>query len=157
MFCPGSSCRPYRLNRSAACALFIFVVVIMAGCEKPSGDIANVCTFEQGPCTARSGELDISLMITPASVPSMKDLRMVVELSGPEVEYIASVHLVLEMPGMYMGELVVVLEHVGDDRYEGAGVIPSCPSGKSRWSALVSVVPEEGQVRSAEFLFEVAR
>ncbi len=155
MFCPGSSCRPDRL---VACALFIFLVVIMTGCEQPSVDMASVCSFEKGPCAARLGDSGISLMITPAPVPSMKDLRFVVELSGPEVEYIASVHLGLEMPGMYMGENIIILQHTDWGRYEGRGVIPACPSGKRLWSALVSVVPEgEGPVRSAEFLFEVAR
>ncbi|MCK4910845.1 MAG: hypothetical protein KAR83_04355 [Thermodesulfovibrionales bacterium] len=140
-----------------ACALFIFFVVIITGCEKASVDTANVCSFLKGPCTARSGELDVSLMITPAPVPSMKDLRFVVELSGPDTASTATVRLGLEMPGMYMGENIITLEDAGGGRYEGSGIIPTCPSGKRLWSALVSVVPEEGRIRSAEFLFEVAR
>ena len=141
-----------------ACALFIFFVVIITGCEKASVDTATVCTFLKGPCTARSGELDISLMITPAPVPTMTDVRFVVELSGPGVEHIASVHLGLEMPGMYMGENIIILQHTGWGRYEGSGVIPAWPSGKRQWSALVSVVPEgEGLIGSAEFLFEASR
>lgn len=166
MFCPDKPNRPNRPNRpvmpampamKVACFLFIFFVITMAGCERSDMETATACSFEKGPCVASPEEGGISLMITPSHVPVMKDLRFVVELSGPEAEDVASVRLGLEMPGMYMGENIVILQHTGWGRYEGSGVIPDCPSGKRLWSALVSVVHEEGQVKSAEFLFEASK
>ena len=57
------------------------------------------------------------------------------------------------MPEMYMGFNQFVLNRKDSGFYEGTGMIPTCPQGKSLWKAKV-IIKEE---TVAEFLFNVQK
>jgi uncharacterized GH25 family protein len=66
----------------------------------------------------------------------------------------AEVIVDLTMPGMYMGKNQVFLKSTKDNKYEGAGVIPFCPSGSKRWMAEVKATLDDN-VYSAAYTFDV--
>jgi hypothetical protein len=58
------------------------------------------------------------------------------------------------MPGMFMGKNRPALKQVSDGRFEGKGVITTCPSGKKTWQAEVIVARGE-KTAVIDFVFKV--
>jgi hypothetical protein len=107
------------------------------------------CDAHKGPCSQSSGDLTVSLEITPRPVKAMQVLVFKVSITGaPPAE---PPHIELGMPAMKMGPNQVALKPLGPGIYEGAGVIVRCPSGKRTWFANV-IVPGSGEVK---FTFDV--
>ena len=107
------------------------------------------CDAHKGACSQSSGELTISLEITPRPVKAMQDLIFKVSIQGATPAQ--PPHIDLGMPAMKMGPNRVVLKPTGNGTYEGKGVIVRCKSGKRTWFANV-VVPGAGEVK---FIFDV--
>jgi hypothetical protein len=136
------------------CFIFILIgIVVGGGWIVPSpavaGDAAINCDAHNGVCTQSSGNLTVSLEISPRPVKAMQDLIFKVSLKGAVPA--KPLHIDLGMPAMKMGPNQVVLEPTGTGTYEGSGVIVRCPSGKRTWFANV-VVPGSGEVK---FIFDV--
>ena len=110
------------------------------------------CDLHAGPCTqSLASGVAVMLEALPKPIKAMQDLSFKVTLTGnlptaPKAPYID-----LGMPGMQMGPNRVQLKSVGNDRYEGRGVIVKCPSGRRIWRASV-ILPEVGRT---DFIFDV--
>ena len=136
------------------CIFFILIGILVGGawltpCPAIAGDAAINCDAHNGICTRSSGDLTVSLEISPRPVKAMQDLVFKVKINGatpPRVPYID-----LGMPAMKMGPNQVVLMSTGPGTYEGTGVFVRCKSGKRTWFANV-VVPDAGEVK---FIFDV--
>jgi len=107
------------------------------------------CDVHHGKCFQSSGDLTVSLEITPRPVKAMQDLVFNVSIAGASPT--KPPHIDLGMPAMKMGPNQVALKPIGPGTYEGTGVIVRCPSGKRTWFANV-IVPESGEVK---FIFDV--
>ena len=107
------------------------------------------CDAHKGVCSQSSGDLTVSLEITPRPVKAMQDLVFKVSIEGASPA--KHPHIDLGMPAMKMGPNQVSLKPTGPGTYEGTGVIVRCPSGKRTWFANV-IVPESGEVK---FIFNV--
>jgi hypothetical protein len=109
----------------------------------------NKCNIHETACVKNLPDCVVSLDITPKPVKAMTDLNFIVILTGERPS--AQPYIDLGMPGMNMGPNQVKLISVGDNVYQGKGVIVRCPSGRKTWQAFVTI-PDIG---IAEFTFDV--
>ena len=107
------------------------------------------CDAHKGVCSQSSGDLTVSLEISPRPVKAMQDLVFKVSITGASPAEPPRIDL--GMPAMKMGPNQVALKPIGSGIYEGSGVIVRCPSGKRTWFANV-IVPGSGEVK---FIFDV--
>ena len=114
-----------------------------------AADTMTNCDAHKGVCSQSSGDLTVSLEISPRPVKAMQDLVFKVSITGASPA--EPPHIDLGMPAMKMGPNRVVLKPTGPGTYEGSGVIVRCPSGKRTWFANV-IVPGSGEVK---FIFDV--
>lgn len=114
-----------------------------------AGDAKINCDAHKGACSQSSGDLVVSLEITPRPVKAMQDLVFKVSIEGAPTA--KQPHIDLGMPAMKMGPNQVKLKSTGPGTYEGTGVIVRCKSGKRTWFANV-IVPDAGEVK---FVFDV--
>ena len=135
-------------------ALFYFF--LLAAClfskeiaaeETPS--TLTTCDIQLGPCTKVKETLTVTLEIFPKPVKAMKELTFRLTLTGRELS--DNPHIDLSMPGMDMGPNRVLMARVGNNTYEGQGVIVKCPSGRRTWKAKVTL-PDAGVM---DFVFDV--
>ncbi len=114
------------------------------------------CVINSGAC-AKVTEQNMQAVfdINPKPVKPMNELLFSVTLNKGESPVTdAAVSLDLTMPDMFMGVNKPVLAHKGDGRYEGKGVIPTCPHGGKVWKADVEIV-RHGKNVSVSYVFEV--
>ena len=114
-----------------------------------SADTTINCDAHKGVCSQSSGDLTVSLEITPRPVKAMQDLVFKVSITGASPA--EPPHIDLGMPAMKMGPNRVALKSTGPGTYEGTGVIVRCKSGRRTWFANV-IVPAAGEVK---FIFDV--
>jgi len=115
------------------------------------------CNFNKGPCTKRleKSDLIITLDINPKPLTAMSELQFSVMINQDIVPVSnATVTVDLTMPGMYMGKNQVLLKPSKDNKYEGSGIIPMCPSGAKAWMAEVKVKINDIE-HSANYVFEL--
>ena len=131
------------MNRSLAVAIGgIWAVLLILGCSRQHGATGADCRIDKDPCvkTIMPGSITAVFDIRPKPVKMMSSLSFHLSLAkgdGPVTD--ADVNLYLTMPGMYMGEHKVIMNHQGKGHYEGSSVIPRCPSGKKVWKAEVVI------------------
>ncbi len=116
--------------------------------------VAVDCEIDAGPCVGTDGDLRVDFSAAPRPVRTMAELtfRVEAELGGRPISDDA-VGVDLSMPGMVMGLNRIILDPVGDGRYEGSGVIVRCPSGGRNWRATVF----SPSIPHMDFDFEVDR
>lgn len=124
-------------------------VILVAPNPALAADTLINCDAHKGVCSQSSGDLTVSLEITPRPVTAMQDLVFKVSIEGATPAQ--PPHIDLGMPAMKMGPNKVALKSTGNGNYEGHGVIVRCKSGKRTWFANV-IVPEAGEVK---FVFDV--
>ncbi len=137
--------------------VFLFLILtgllVFGGQLAPGPALASEstvnCDAHKGVCSQSSGDLTVSLEITPRPVKAMQDLVFKVSIEGASPA--KQPHIDLGMPAMKMGPNQVSLKPTGPGTYEGTGVIVRCPSGKKTWFANV-IVPGSGEVK---FIFNV--
>jgi len=108
-----------------------------------------------GPCIKSVDELTVAIDITPKPVKTMRTslFRATISRNGRPVAD-ASVTFNLSMPGMFMGQNIIMLNHLNEGIYEGNGVIIRCPSGKRIWQASVAI-NQDGRKSVVNYIFEV--
>lgn len=107
------------------------------------------CRIQQQACTQALSGSTVTLDIFPKPVKAMTDLIFRVRLPGLPPAVVPRIDL--DMPGMKMGPNRVKLKASGPDTYEGRGLIVRCPSGSTRWRALVTIPGKD----AAAFIFDV--
>ena len=139
--------------KSAGLVLIMIGILIFGGgvALNPAmaADTTINCDAHKGICSQSSGDLTVSLEISPRPVKAMQDLVFKVSITGASPA--KPPHIDLGMPAMKMGPNQVALKPLGPGIYEGTGVIVRCPSGKRIWFANV-IVPGAGEVK---FIFDV--
>ncbi len=110
------------------------------------------CEIDKGTCSAKAGNAEVILEVTPRPVRAMKELSFTIVVRRSRAALPGVLTLDLAMPGMYMGNNRVLLRRTAEGTYEGKGVIPRCPSGGRLWKAAVDI-PKEG---GAAFTFNVS-
>ena len=143
-----------RTKRISAVAMAVLFLLLTAGTAL-AADVRPDCTIDEGPCTRAVRSLTITLDLSPKPVKAMRELAfsvMVRDKSKPVTD--ASVTADLTMPDMVMGRNTVMLQNMGNGRYEGKGVIVRCPTGKKVWKATVAV-RRGGKTAKVPFLIEV--
>ena len=149
--------RPYLSTKGvlklAFSALILISILVLGGwaVTNPAmaADTMINCEAHKGVCSQSSGDLTVSLEITPQPVKAMQDLVFKVSIEGAFPA--KQPHIDLGMPAMKMGPNQVALKATEPGIYEGTGVIVRCPSGKRTWFANV-IVPGSGEVK---FIFDV--
>lgn len=126
-------------------------ILVFGGWFAPAmaADTMINCDAHKGVCSQSSGNLTVSLEITPRPVKAMQDLVFKVSIQGASPTEPPRIDL--GMPAMKMGPNQVVLKPTGSGKYEGSGVIVRCASGKRTWFANI-IVPGSGE---AKFIFDV--
>lgn len=139
----------------------IMLIMHILGCSRQHEAPGTDCLIDKGPCVKATmpGNLTAVFDIQPKPVKMMSPLSFNLSLrKGDRPMTGATVLLYLTMPGMYMGEHRIAMNHVGGGRYEGSSSIPRCPSGKRVWKAAFIVNETNdsppGAV-TAEYIFEV--
>ena len=127
----------------------LVLVSLVAPNPAMAADTMINCDAHKGVCFQSSGDLVVSLEITPRPVKAMQDLVFKVSIEGAPTA--KQPHIDLGMPAMKMGPNQVKLKSTGPGTYEGTGVIVRCKSGKRTWFANV-IVPDAGEVK---FVFDV--
>ena len=146
------------INRFPMQVFPTFLLISFILCFSPAAIHANSsyrklinCDLHDGACVQRVGDTDIILEVTPKPVRAMKDLVFSVTLSGKGESPKSLPYIDLGMPGMDMGPNQVQMKPVGENVFEGKGVIVKCPSGHRVWRATVTV-PDMGKT---EYIFDV--
>ena len=139
----------------SVCIIVLLVVLLLSfsgsgNADDKYRDLIN-CDLHQGVCTQNLPGSTVTLAITPRPVKAMQDLLFQVTFSAKLPPNAKLPYIDLGMPGMKMGPNRVQLKSVGNDTYEGRGVIVKCPSGRRTWRATVTV-PDFGQT---DFIFDV--
>ncbi len=115
------------------------------------------CKINSGVCVREIEQEGIKVIfdINPKPVSPMKELLFsatVTEKGTPVVD--ASVIVDLTMPGMFMGTNRPALVHTANGKYEGKGIIQTCPHGGKTWMAEVKIT-RHSKTASVSFIFEV--
>ena len=150
--------------RSSLLVFLIFIAGLLffvkqsegANCMKQSKMAEINCDIHAGSCfkVITKDNIIVEFNISPKPVRLMSDLVFNITLKEKDKPISdARVEIDLTMPGMFMGKNRVFLEHKGNGRYEGKGVIVRCPSGKKIWRADV-VIERNGKTASAIYVFE---
>jgi hypothetical protein len=141
----------------------VWVFLFLASCivsraitvEGTPNTLTN-CDIQLGPCTKVKDTLTVTLDIFPKPVKAMKELTFRLTFDGRELP--DNPYIDLGMPGMAMGPNRVLMKRVGNNTsrvgnntYEGQGVIVRCPSGQRTWKASV-ILPDAGAI---DFVFDV--
>ena len=136
-----------------AVSMLMVLLVTLPGQISAADKYAEMinCQLHQGACTQSLDESMVSLTVTPRPVKAMQDLQFQVRLSGKLPPGAKPPYIDLGMPGMNMGPNRVHLKPMGNNTYEGQGVIVRCRSGRRTWQATVTI-PDVGQT---EFIFDV--
>jgi hypothetical protein len=148
----------FSKNRRVVLVFFLLTSWVFSkaiAAEESPNTLTN-CDIQAGPCTRIRDDLTVTLDIFPKPVRAMKKLTFKLTLAGRDLP--DNPHIDLGMPGMVMGPNRVLMKRVGnntsrvgDNTYEGQGVIVRCPSGRRTWIAAVTL-PEAGVV---DFIFDV--
>jgi hypothetical protein len=109
------------------------------------------CDLHQGACARDLAGSTVTIAVTPRPVKAMQDLLFQVSITGSLTASAQLPYIDLGMPGMNMGPNRVQLKSVGNNTYEGQGVIVRCPSGRRTWQATITI-PGVGQT---DFIFDV--
>jgi hypothetical protein len=114
------------------------------------------CNIHTGPCSRIIAEENFMVLfdVNPRPVRSMDELHFIITIkkAGKPVTD-AQVSLDLTMPGMFMGVNRPKLKHREKGRYEGEGVIPTCPHGGKLWKAEIGI-ELKGEKASVSYVFE---
>ncbi len=141
------------VHKIALSFLILIGILVFAVAVNPppamAGDTEINCDAHKDACSQSSGDLTVTLEITPRPVKAMQDLVFKVSIRGASPA--DQPYIDLGMPAMRMGPNQVVLKPAGPGSWEGSGVIVRCPSGKRTWFANV-IVPGAGEVK---FIFDV--
>jgi hypothetical protein len=142
----------------ASLAFFAVASIILLSEEGRSKPVD--CEIDRGPCAKAFGKTGAVAIfeIVPRPVETMKNLLFRVELKGGQIPVTDGDMVVsLSMPGMYMSENRIKLTHVGEDKYEGEGVIVRCPSGRNLWRAEVIMrrPAPHSDMQETSFVFRV--
>ncbi len=113
------------------------------------------CMMSAAPCIKTVDGFTVAFDINPKPLKAMRSLlfRTTISNQGSPVTDV-SVSIDLSMPGMYMGQNIIGLNHLRDGIYEGKGVIVRCPSGKKIWRASVAI-HRAGNESVVDYIFEV--
>ncbi len=122
--------------------LFFIASIFLFACS--TGTDADICDINKGPCVKRIDNIDVVLDVQPKPLQAFRQTRFVVAINNVQL---SSDELVLDltMPGMFMGKNQIILKRIGEGSYEGTGIIPRCPSGRTLWQADV-FIPQKGMV-----------
>ncbi|HTR45326.1 MAG TPA: hypothetical protein VMH06_06420 [Thermodesulfovibrionales bacterium] len=139
-------------------ALVVLLFFVSAVCPEMVAGAADQqvkadCEISKGPCTKKIGPLEVTLDIRPKPVSVMKENSFMVRIMPVPHPLPEKITIDLGMPGMFMGNNVVMLRKQAPGSYSGTGIIPRCPSGRRLWKVTVNV-PEGGKV---EYFFDVVR
>ncbi len=108
----------------------VMVLFVCLGCSKKDE------TLESVPLVANHGGYRVWFEPEPWPVVPMKrtTFRVRVEPSLGTDKLLMQ----LAMPGMYMGQNMVVLKKTSEGVYEGTGVVVRCPTGRTLWRATIT-------------------
>jgi cytochrome c5 len=135
---------------------YIRSIGLKQGDKGPGGKKAG-CDIQSGPCINTVGEDNLRVLfdVIPRPVTSMSELlfSVTLEKEGGPVQG-AEIELKLTMPGMYMGENSPVLSQKGEGRYEGKGILPTCPKGEKTWKGEVKITRND-MTETVSYVFEI--
>lgn len=119
-----------------------------------SAPLDPACDLRRGPCIAHfPGGGELTFEILPGAIPVLAPLELRVEVQGLEAR---GVEVDFAGVDMNMGFNRVSLTAVGDGRYAGGGMLPTCVRDRMAWEAKVLVEGPKGLV-AAPFRFETSR
>lgn len=116
------------------------------------GERSAACSVAARPCTAPLDGGHVTLELGPRPLRTMRELTVRAELRGVPA---TAVTVSFAMPGMDMGPNAVRLAPAGPGRFQGAGVLVRCPSGRKGWAADVTVERPGAPAATARFAFAV--
>ena len=134
-------------------AILAVFLLLAPGCISAGDKYQEMinCDLHQGACTQNLAGSTVTLAVTPRPVKAMQDLLFQVSITGKLPTSAQLPYIDLGMPGMNMGPNRVQLKSVGNNSYDGRGVIVKCPSGRRTWQARLTI-PDVGQT---DFIFDV--
>jgi hypothetical protein len=118
----------------------------------------GACDLGAGSCSATVAGRTVTVQLAPRPLRTMRELQVTVTVRDAAGAPVDGAHVAVgfEMPGMEMGENVVVLDGAGAGRYAGKGVIVRCVSGRRDWQARILVAPPGGERGAAILPLRVA-
>ena len=136
-----------------------FLALWIGGCGQKQADVIQwtlqkQCDLHQGPCTARRGDRNVTLEISPRPIPVAKPFDIVVRLTNLPAKAVA-----LDIAGlnMYMGYIRVPLHAVEPGLWRGKGILAFCTSQVMQWRLSVLITRPDGQREQIPFYLETQR
>lgn len=118
---------------------------------------APACDLAAGPCTVELGGAAVTLELSPRPPRPLAELRVVADVraGGAPVEG-AELTVRFGMKGMEMFPADARLAPAGPGRYQGKAVLVRCPSGRTDWTATLSLARPGAPGATAELGFKAA-
>lgn len=119
----------------------------LGGCENSSqGNIVqwpgdSECNLHTDSCTAKMGNAQVSLKISPHPIPIARPLGIEVDVENLEVQ---KIELDISGINMYMGYNRVSLSSMNPNRYVGTSMLAFCTSQKMLWQITLIIHQADG-------------
>ncbi|HHT00084.1 MAG TPA: hypothetical protein ENK73_04415 [Thiomicrospira sp.] len=122
-------------------------LLALSGCEQDSDKkivkwpTDSSCNLHHESCTAKVGNAEVTLKISPHPIPIARPLGLEVEVNNLAVQ---SIELDISGINMYMGYNRVTLTPETPKRYIGTSMLAFCTSHKMLWQVTLMVNQPDG-------------
>ena len=97
----------------------------------------KTCDLHHSPCEIKiQDDTTFELDISPKSIPLMQEIKFTVKSNNENLE---NLNLNIYATNMFMGDLNLPLQNLGNGNYEAVGTLPTCPPGDMQWNAEIRV------------------
>lgn len=100
---------------------------------------SGTCDLSSGPCVVAIGGESVEIEIRPRRPKPGEEMHLILHLADNQSLEVASGERSVDfsMPGMDMGDHVMMLEASSPILLEGRIALPACPMGHSLWQASI--------------------
>jgi len=95
------------------------------------------CDLHNSTCEIKiQDDTTFSLEISPKTIPLMEEIKFSIKSNNPNLE---NLKLNIYATNMFMGDLNLPINNLGNGNYEAVGTLPTCPIGDMIWHAEIRV------------------
>lgn len=128
-------------------SILITALFTLAGCSQQSDEnivqwsTDQSCNLHSETCTAKQGDAQVTLKISPHPIPIARPLGIEVEIDNIAVQ---KMELDISGVNMYMGYNRVELKSTNPNRYVGTSMLAFCTTQKMIWQITLMIHQPDG-------------
>jgi len=112
------------------------------------------CDLHESSCRILTQDgTSFELEILPKTIPLMKEITFSIKSNNPNLE---NLKLNIYAINMFMGDLNLAINNLGNGNYEAIGTLPSCPVGNMIWNAEIRI-EKLSKTIGARFQFQTGK